>query len=256
MAKTEKSLTQRFVDLIQVPGVMEVSYAGDVSRTGNVEPVRPSSKSYLPMTIELLPPKIELDINGAFNQNAELERSQSDVGFVGDNLVSSDGFFEMAEDIQFTLQTLDFIEPLMLYINPTDLTRTFGRRVQEQMAGHGHIEEHWGEEQDKLSCNGKIGATYTNKTGLTRYFRRNSASYQQLMHLFTIYRNNGYLFEVTDTNRISLVGAVQITYDTETWIGHFDTFSMSENADNPYTMEYSFEFTVREYFNDTSLSTS
>lgn len=252
----EKSLSERFVNLIQVPREQEISFEGDLANDGLVEPVRPSSKTYMPMSIELLPPKVEPDVVAAFAQNAELERSQSNTGFVGDNLVSSDGFFEMMDDIDLVFKTIAFLEPLVLYINPQDLTRTWGRRVQSQFSGHGHVTEHWGEEQDKLSCTGKIGATYTNKTGLTRYFRRNSASYQQLMHLYTIYRNNGYLYEVLDTSRISLVGAVQLTYDTETWIGHFDSFTMNENADNPYTLEYSFEFTAREYYNDTSLSTA
>ncbi len=73
------------------------------------------------------------------------------------------------------------------------------------------------------------------------------------MQIYLMYRNNGYIYEVLDPRGIGLVGRVQITFDTEMWIGHFDSFRMVESADNPYTMEYGFEFTVREYSNDEGL---
>lgn len=258
---TERGLTERFVNLYQVPEEMELSFQGDIDTSdlrGNftesqLKPVRPNSPEYMPMVIELLTPKITIDTDAVLAYNQELEQAALDGVSVGDDLANSDDLLETTLDYDLVFQTIEQTPPLVLYINPSDLTRTFQRRIQEQMAGNGHIIEHWGEDQDKLSANGKIGAAYTTKTGLTRYFRRNAASYQQLMHLYIMYRNNGYIFEVMDPRRISLVGRVQITYDTEVWIGHFDTFTMSENADNPFMMDYSFEFTVREYSNDESL---
>jgi len=248
--KTEKSLSERFVDLIQVPHDLDNSFEGDLTAdlADQYKPVKGSIQAYLPMAFELMPPTIPFDADGALAQNTSLERAQLDVNFVGENLVSSNGFFETMDDFDLTLQALDFMEPLTLYVNPSDLTRAKAKAVQEQFGGQGHIVEFSGDLQDTLSCNGKIGATYTSQTGVTRYFRRNSASYQQLMQLYIFYRNNGYLYEVLDARRISLVGAIKITYGVETWIGQFDSFTMTENADNPYTMEYSFEFTAREYY--------
>lgn len=256
----EKSLTERFANLIPLPPGLEASFQSEITSTeaGNattIRPVRPDSKPYLPMTIELLGPKIPINLEAVQETNLQLTQEQNDPNFVGSALVQSDYFLESAEDYQLQVETFEFIEPLVLYINPTDISRVFQKRYDSQLAGDRTVIEHWGEEQDRLTASGRIGAAYTDATGLTRYFRRHSASYQQLMNLFLLYRNNGYVFEVSDPYRIGLVGRVQITYDTETWIGHFDTFSMTENADNPFTMEYEFEFTVREYYNDMSLGT-
>ena len=248
-----QSLSERFANFIPVPIELKPDFSGDLADSGLVEPVKPNSVTYLPMQIELLKPKFDIDLDSLLSTNRDIELEAASSGAVGPDLVSSDNLVEAAKDYLTVYETMDFVPALIFYINPTDLTRSKQKRSNSQFAGMGHVTEHWGNDQDKLSANGKIGATYTNKTGLTRYFRRNSASFQQLMHLYLIYRNNGYIYEIGDPRRISLVGRVQITYDTETWIGHFDSFSMTENADNPYTMEYSFEFTAREYYNDESM---
>lgn len=248
-AKTEKSLSEQFVNLMQVPSEVKVDFSGDAG----VAPVRGNKVSYLPMQIELLKPKIGIDMEALQVTNLSLAAISKDKRSVGSDLVTSDNLIDVAENYLSVFDTLDFVPPLSFYINPSDLTRTFTKRSNSQFGGNGHITEHWGNDQDKLSATGKMGAFYTNKTGLSRYFRRNSAAYQQLMHLYLIYRNNGYIYEALDPRRIALVGRVQITFDTETWMGHFDSFTMTENADNPFTMDYSFEFTVREYYNDESL---
>lgn len=263
----EKGLTERFVNLYQIPEELTLNFQGDIvgvtknpnhfglpftaEKDQQVQPVRPIARTYMPMIITLLQPKIPINLDGLRARNQQLTSD------IGDEVTLLSGeLTEKAEDFQLVIETIKNAPPLIFYINPNDLSRTFQRRYTEQFGGNGHIIEHWGEEQDKLTASGKIGATYTTKTGLARYFRRNSASYQQLMQLYLLYRNNGYIYEVADLRRISLVGRVQITYDTETWIGHFDSFSMNENAESPFTMEYSFEFTAREYFNDESLNTT
>ena len=248
-AKTEQSLSEKFVNLLQVPTEVRPDFQGDLG----VEPVAGNAVAYLQMTIELLKPKIDIDLDALQATNLDLVAQSKFTQSVGSDLLTSDNILDAAEDYLNVFDTFEFVPALTFYINPNDLTRTFSKRVNSQFGGGGHIIEHWGNDQDRLSANGKMGGFYTNKTGLTRYFRRNSAAYQQLMHLYLIYRNNGYIYETQDPRRIGLVGRVQITFDTEIWIGHFDSFSMTENADNPYTMEYSFEFTVREYYNDESL---
>lgn len=250
----EKSLGDKFLDLLQVPAGLAPSFTGDTVATdgldGNIKAVRPNPVTYLPMQIELLGPKVAIDIGTLQQTNLALEAAANETG---SELGRSEDLVEAAEDYLMAVQTMEFLEPLVFYINPNNLTRTYARKTSEQFAGGGHVVEHSGQDQDRLSASGKIGAYYTDKTGLTRFFRRNSASFQQLMHLYLLYRNNGYVYEITDAHRISLVGRVQITFDTEVWVGHFDSFQMSEDANNPYTMDYSFEFTVREYTNDETL---
>lgn len=257
MSSVQKNLTDQYVDLIQIPKKqIELSFKGDINSDGELlRPVHGTTVDYLPMTFEIIPPKILPNTQAALDQNIVLATAQQDVNYVGVAMVSSDGFFEQTSEVDFNLALLKNMSPLILYINPSDLTRTMGKRTTPTFTGkNSYITEQAGEEQDKLSASGKIGAYYTNKTGLSRNYRRNSHSYQQLMHLYIYYRNNGYLFETKDPSRIALVGGIKISYDSEYWIGQFDSFSMSESADNPYSMDYSFEFTAREHYNNTSLS--
>ena len=248
-----KGLTETGVNLYQLPAELEMVYQADLSGRDVVSPVRPKKQKFIPMTLDIIPPKIKPNLQRIQEQNLALTQSQNDKGFRGTSLLSSDSLFEQAQQYDLSIQTMAFVPPLVLYINPTTWSVNRARKYNQQFAGMGQIIEHWGEEQIKLSASGKIGGTYTDKTGLTRYFRRDTASYQSLMHLYVLYRNNGMIYESLDKSRIGVVGYVRIVYDSEIWIGHFDSFSMSEDASNPYTMDYSFDFTVSEHFNDTSI---
>jgi len=252
----EKGLTERFVDQISIPGAHSASFENEIDPVdGNTaQPVRPGTGIFLPMTIELLGPKIKVNLAALQEDNRRLAEAEGDVYFAGSSRTTADNLLNTAEDYDYKQQLFNNIEPLILYVNPTNLTRTYQKKVQDQQTGTTRTVEFWGDEQDKLSASGRIGATYTKTTGLTRYYRRHAASYQQLMQLYIYYRNNGCLYESVNPAQIGIVGRVRITFDTEQWIGHFDSFSMSEAADNPYTMEYSFDFTVREYINNVSLS--
>jgi hypothetical protein len=92
--------------------------------------------------------------------------------------------------------------------------------------------------------------------GLTRVARQYSASYQNFLGLYLLYRNNGGLYvnslaDTLKTNllaRLSLVGSIYIYYDNTLYIGSFDTFDVTENDSAPYSLEYNIEFTVRATF--------
>ena len=119
--------------------------------------------------------------------------------------------------------------------------------------------EHWGENQDKLEASGKIAAfqaidTTTDATGpgLTRTARQYSLSYQNFLSLYQIYRNNAGIYipdpvDLTKTN-LSVLGSVYIYFDYTMYVGSFDNFTISENDQEPYTLEYSFTFSVRATF--------
>jgi hypothetical protein len=133
----------------------------------------------------------------------------------------------------------------------------------------GPIIEHWGEQQDKLSLSGKLAAFVAIDTqpsddsnnlgggpGLTRVARQYSASYQNFLSLYLLYRNNGglYVNTLADTmknnllSRLSLLGSIYIYYDNTLYIGSFDSFNITEADTTPYSLEYSIEFTVRATF--------
>lgn len=160
--------------------------------------------------------------------------------------------------------------PLRLMVNPQSFKISSERIVSDgNFTREGPIIEHWGEQQDKMSLSGKIAAFFAIDTlpsddpdnlgggpGLTRVARQYSASYQNFLSLYLLYRNNGGLFVNTlaDTlknnllSRLSLIGSIYIYYDNTLYIGSFDSFNITEADTTPYSLEYNIEFTVRATF--------
>ena len=100
-----------------------------------------------------------------------------------------------------------------------------------------------------------------NDPGLSRMTRNYSASYQNLLSLYLIYRNNGGIWTKDYTSQgvvqgdiftyrtnLAVVGSVYIYYDNIMYVGSFDNFSISESDDSPFSLEYNFSFTVRAWF--------
>jgi len=173
------------------------------------------------------------------------------------------------------------VPSLTLLINPSNMTLNYAKKITPTYARNGYIIEEWGEEQDVIQCSGKIGGYYIKKpsssvhnySGLNRYHRSKSLSFKNLYKLLYIFRNNGAIFQNTTkeqsqnklisqsgypyitnrvgqvvenaNNRIDRVGDVYMNYDQTTYIGAFDSFSIKESADAPYTLEYSFQFSVQ-----------
>jgi hypothetical protein len=139
------------------------------------------------------------------------------------------------------------LPPLLMYINPNDMSISYDQMVSETKTRDGHVVEHWGMEQPSLSGSGEIGAFYVDKEdeggGLTEVHRRESAAFQNFMNMFMVYRNNGYIYN--PSHRISRVGSVRIFYDNKMYVGSFDDFSINESEEKPFSIEYDFSFTVR-----------
>ena len=172
-------------------------------------------------------------------------------------------------EIRATLLALDRIKktpPLQLLVNPQTFKLSSEKIISDGgFTREGPIIEHWGDQQDKLEASGKIAAFMAvdanppaasgptgGGPGLTRVARNYSASYQNLLSLYLLYRNNGGLYvsglEGNLMTRLSLVGSIYIYYDSVLYIGSFDNFSITETDTNPYSLEYSFQFTVRSAF--------
>lgn len=152
--------------------------------------------------------------------------------------------------------------PLRLLVNPQSF-RTSAEKITSDgnWGRNGPIIEHWGEAQDKIEGSGKIAAFYAldaynaSGPGLTRTARQFSASYQNLLSLWLIYKNNGGIWfpdpivpTGSHAKNLSVVGSVYLYYDHILYIGSFDTFSLTESETSPFTLEYSFAFTVRAWY--------
>jgi hypothetical protein len=155
------------------------------------------------------------------------------------------------------------IPPLGMIINPSDFTRSYEHTIDAPKVRRGHIIHLWLEKPLSISCKGVTAAQYiissTGDGGLTNRFRAQSLSYLNLMSLVRIYKNNGYIysgdsFGELNSNIPLIAMSVYIYYDGHIYLGSFDDFSISDNADKPFNLEYSFKFTCRYDMDVTSIT--
>ena len=162
--------------------------------------------------------------------------------------------------------------PLRLLVNPRSVKNSMEKVISDGNWGrNGPIIEHWGENLDKLEGAGKIAAFYSldvgqtpiggsaSWPGLTRMARNYSTAYQNLLSLYLIYRSNAGIWTQDYINpqtnsygqayvNLAVLGSIYIFYDNILYIGSFDNFTISESDEAPFSLEYSFSFTVRAWF--------
>ena len=174
----------------------------------------------------------------------------------------------VAADVALQLDAILKTPALTLLVNPLSLSISY-EKIQ-QYTNHtrmGYIYEAWGEQQPKLSISGQTGAfiagagasdeehTRTKSpSGVQFACKRDSAAYQNLMNLFTMYKNNGYIFDSVFGSKSPLfVGALSIEYDGWVYIGHMENFNygFDQKETQNGRVQFDFEFTVSQMY-DTS----
>jgi hypothetical protein len=150
--------------------------------------------------------------------------------------------------------------PLRMIVNPKQFSVKGEKIVSDGNWGrNGPIVEHWGNNQDKISCSGQVTGFYAadvenaSGPGLTRMARNYSAAWQNFQSLYLFYKNNGGVysqdFAASDNSRnLSMLGSIYIYYDNIMYLGSFDSFNISEADTAPFAVDYSWEFTVRAAF--------
>lgn len=173
--------------------------------------------------------------------------------------------FQVAEDIAQQLDTILKSPPITFYINPSSFAVTYTKKHQfTERTRYGYIYQAWGEDQPKISVSGRIGSFVAGKgnpaiavpTGHQFATKLDSASFQQLMALLTLYKNNGYIYDLLGkSNAHHLVGCIAIEYDGFTYFGHFESFEWGyEETHTAGGMTYSFQFTVSRMYDNRQTS--
>lgn len=173
--------------------------------------------------------------------------------------------------LQTAITQIQNTPPLRLLVNPQSFKNGAEKIISDGNWGrNGPIVEHWGDQQDKLEGSGKIAAFYSidatggpnqigepgSSPGLGRTARQFSVSYQNLLSLWLIYKNNGGVWLPTDLldpnsskpMTLSVLGSVYIYYDDILYVGSFDSFNINEEEGVPFSLTYDFSFTVRAWF--------
>jgi len=170
-----------------------------------------------------------------------------------------------AKAVKLAIDQMANTPPLRMLVNPASFKVSSEKVVSDGNWGrNGPIIEHWGEQQDKVEGSGKLAGFYaidanggslgsvSNSPGLTRMARNFSLSYQNFLSLWLLYRNNGGVWlpdatstQTQKTTNLALVGSIYVFYDNIIYIGSFDSFNVTESDLSPFTLEYSFSFSVR-----------
>jgi hypothetical protein len=109
-----------------------------------------------------------------------------------------------------------------------------------------------GEDFTQISMQGKTPGKYFSN-GLTDLYSEYTLSYRNLTNLEMLFENNGFWFEGEQVQegplapdyqrrRIKMHQDIELTVGEFVWTGMFDTFSVTQSADSPFTAEFSLSF--------------
>lgn len=153
------------------------------------------------------------------------------------------------------------VPPLIMLINPSSMKTEYTKVAQIQNRSRkGYLYEAWGEEMAKLSFTFRIGAyttalaSITQKgqvvSGVQRASRNDSAAFQQLMALLTLFQSGTYVQDTeTNSRAFWMVGNLAIEYDQMVYVGHMESFSFGEEDTKQHGgLEISIEFVANKVF--------
>ncbi|MDB4278872.1 hypothetical protein N9917_04655 [Deltaproteobacteria bacterium] len=215
---------------------------------------------------------IQVSSSGQFEGTADLESLLANGKFLqgqGDVNFPTISDATTAADIALQVQAVLSAPPLTLLINPKEMSinytklQNYGTRTR-----FGYIFEGWGEEQPTMTFSGSTGAFISgiaasaNQSNLTGQSgqnsgvsgvqfaaKRDSAAFQNLMALYTFYRNNGYIYDtVGQSEAHQFIGSIAIDYDQWTYVGHFESFDYSYSEEMQNRIEWNIEFKVSRMY--------
>ena len=115
------------------------------------------------------------------------------------------------------------------------------------------MEYHWGEALGEITLEAATGGfmrlyagamattggPYAQDIGGTR---RDTIAYDTYLNLRALFQNNGSVYDVN--GNIAMHGRIRITFDGQSHVGVFTAFSMTEEAESPYSFKMSASFTI------------
>ena len=179
---------------------------------------------------------------------------------------------QMAESVQQQTNYLNYqilaiqqMPSLMMLVNPSEFNRAYEHTTDPVKTRTGYVVNMWLEKPIVISSKGVTAGQYIFQQdgagGISSQNRISSISYQNLMSLVAMFKNNGNIFTdgtFGDGNTgIPLISmSLYIYYDNHIYIGSFDDFDITDDGNKPYNLSYSWKFTVRYDIDTTGLSDS
>lgn len=147
---------------------------------------------------------------------------------------------------------------ITLLINPLSMNHSKTGSTSAIYTRSGYVTQVWGLGQDLITSTGTTAAFMVDGVGLTAVSRTRSFAYKNFLSLLYAYRNNGYnLVDPTAlqpalTRVINTIQGIEMSYDNQIFMGHFNNFTIDEDASKPFLFNYNFEFVISSLSNDYS----
>jgi hypothetical protein len=171
---------------------------------------------------------------------------------------------------------------MTLHANPKNISFSYEKKHEISPTLSGWVEYYWGDNPTTISLEASSGAfirPYTGlsavtgpvtippnsqtSTNLTDFMgppplkettigtsiggtRRETITYDKYLDLLALFHNNGSIYD--QTGRVIVQGKIKMIFDGGVWFGWFQSFSVTDDANTPYSFNVSLSMQVeREY---------
>ncbi len=139
--------------------------------------------------------------------------------------------------------------PLVLtfHVNPQSFDRAYKKLTAREQTRGGWVEYYGGDDLDVINVNGISSAFISlDSYGLVNIAqgRAKTIARQEIDVLLDLFRNNANAYD--SRGFIYKSGSVLLEYDRNIYAGKFETLTMTESAEKPYSLDYGFSFVVTE----------
>ena len=167
---------------------------------------------------------------------------------------------------------------MTLHANPKNISFYYEKKHEISPTLSGWVEYDWGDNPTTISLEASSGAFIRPYTGLSAVTgpvtippnsqtsnnltdspikettigtsiggtRRDTITYDKYLDLLALFHNNGSIYD--QTGRVIVQGKIKMIFDGGVWFGWFQSFSVTDDANTPYSFNVSLAMQVeREY---------
>ena len=140
---------------------------------------------------------------------------------------------------------------LVLFTNPKSMSLRYETNIQRIQTRGGFVEQNWGDAVQTISFDQVTGGfmrLYTGLIGgitspaLTGGTRRESLAYDSYLDLLSLFHNNASIYDLN--GQVVAQGQIKITFDGGVYLGWFNSFNVTENAEKPFQFTMTSDFII------------
>lgn len=134
---------------------------------------------------------------------------------------------------------------LVFKVHPQSFDRSYKKLVSREQTRGGWVEYHGGDDLDIINVNGVSGAFVSDKDGSLISIgegRTTSHEREWVNELLSIFRSNANSFD--SRGFVYRSGIVHLSYDIGEYEGKFESLTITDNFEKPYSLDYNFTFVV------------